>query len=163
MKPWVKSTTIMAVIAMVAGCNFADGIVFYEVVRARQEECLIRENGEFCVEPDQFDPPSVEVWSVEERDTVTLLYIDEEVWVVDALADDADDASPRRAEKRSEFTDGGTGCVTDRSRVITYVADGNTFDGELVSRSVLNGPVACGNTPVGERSIDDVNGGVSGP
>jgi hypothetical protein len=159
----IPSVVVVAFVVAIAGCNFSDGIVFYEVVREREEECLIRQNGEFCVEPEQFDPPSVEVWSVEERESATLLYVDEEVWIMDALPEDADDTTPRRAEKTSIVTDGSTGCVSERKRSVSFVADGETFDGELAVRAVLTGPVACGNTPAGERSIDSVEGGVSGP
>lgn len=146
-----------------AGCT-GDGLVFYEVFRARFEECLIRANGEFCVEPDQFDPPSTEVWTVEEREGRTILYETEEVWILDVIADDADPVTtPRTATKTSVVIDGGTGCRTDTSRTIQFVADGVVFDGTLTSRSVVTGPSACGSTPVGDRSIDTVQGQVSGP
>ena len=74
----------------------SDGLAFYEVVRSRVTECLIRANGEFCVEPDQFDPPSVEVWTVETRADRTILYANEEVWILDALPEDADPATTRK-------------------------------------------------------------------
>ena len=141
-----------------------DGLVFYEVVRARVAECLIRSNGEFCVEPDQFDPPSVEVWTVETRADRTILYANEEVWILDALPDDADPTTtPQSTEKVSVVLNGDTGCRTDTIRSVLFIADSDVFDGTLTSRTVTTGPAACGSTPVGDRRVDSVIGSVSGP
>lgn len=158
---WVP--VIAATVLLSSSCA-SEGLAFYEVVRARVTECLIRANGEFCVEPDQFDPPSIEVWTVETRADRTILYANEEVWVLDALPDDADPATtPRATEKASVVINGETGCRTDAVRAVEFIADGSGFDGTLTSRSVTTGPAACGSTPVGDRSVDSVVGGVSGP
>ncbi len=149
-------------IAASLGC-LDGGMVFYEVVRARSAECLIRANGEFCVEEDQFDPPSVEVWSVEARRGRSILYANEEVWVLDPLPDDAPSGTPEAATKASVVLDGQTGCRTDAERAVEFIADGLNFQGTLTSRAVTTGPESCGSTPVGERSVDDVRGQVSGP
>jgi len=142
----------------------SDDLAFYEVVRSRVTECLIRANGEFCVEPDQFDPPSVEVWTVETRADRTILYANEEVWILDALPEDADPVTtPRATEKVSVVINGETGCRTDAVRAVEFVADRDAFDGTLTSRTVTTGPAACGSTPVGDRSVDSVVGSVSGP
>ncbi len=153
------------------GCG-GDGIGFFEVVRTRLEECAIRSNGEFCVEPEQFDPPVVEVWSVDVRADTAVLYLDEEVWILDDLPDGADKATtPRTATKTSVVIDGATSCRSDASRTVSFISDisvsafGTTgsLQGSLTSRSVLTGPASCGSTPVGERTVDDVVGQVSGP
>jgi hypothetical protein len=150
-------------LALFAGCR-GEGITFYEVVRSRVEECLIRDNGEFCVEPDQFDPPSREVWSTETRGEQLLLYFAEEIWLLEPLAQGADPAlTSRTATKDSFVVDGQGGCRTDLTRTVSFVADGEVFSGSLSSRSVLTGPASCGSTPVGERTLDNVAGGVSGP
>ncbi len=158
---------LLAVAALsMAGCGVAgsDGIIFYESVRARSEECTIRSNGEFCVEPDQFDPPVTEVWGVHVRSDATLLYLDEVVWVMDAQADGADPfADPHTTTRSSTQSDGSSGCTTTRVETITFVADGTALTGTVTARTVLEGPATCGDTPVGERTIDDVNGSGSGP
>jgi hypothetical protein len=153
---------LMAV-SLLSSC-INDGLVFYEVVRSRVTECLIRANGEFCVEPDQFDPPSVEVWTIETRAERTILYANEEVWILDVLPEDADPATtPRTTSKASVVVDGETGCRTDAVRTVEFIADRDAFDGTLTSRTVTTGPAACGSTPVGDRSVDSVVGNVSGP
>lgn len=150
--------------AMTLSVACADGtLVFYEVVRARTAECAIRANGEFCVDEEQFDPPSVEVWSVEAREGRSILYANEEVWVLEPLPADAPTSTPQSTTKASVVVDGQSGCRTDAVRTVEFVADGTTFQGTLSSRTVTTGPEACGSTPVGERSVDDVAGQVSGP
>jgi hypothetical protein len=150
-------------LASLCSCG-SGGLEFYEVLRSRVTECLIRVNGEFCVEPDQFDPPSLEVWTLEERDGRSILYVSEEVWILDVLPEDADPATtPRATTKASVVIDGQTGCRTDAERSVSFIADRNGFEGTLTSRSVTTGPAACGSTPVGLRTVDDVIGGVSGP
>jgi hypothetical protein len=161
-RPSVGSLLLGGAVALSFAC--ADGsLVFYEVLRARTAECLIRANGEFCVEEDQFDPPSVEVWSVEARDGRSILYANEEVWVLDPLPDDAPASTPQSTTKASVVIDGQSGCRTDAMTTVEFVADTNTLQGTLTSRTVTTGPESCGSTPVGERSVDDVVGQVSGP
>jgi hypothetical protein len=153
----------VSVAGLLSSCS-SDGLAFYEVVRSRVTECLIRANGEFCVEPDQFDPPSVEVWTVETRADRTFLYANEQVWILDPLPADADPATtPRSTTNASVSINGQTGCRTDAVRTVSFVADRNGFQGTLTSRTVTTGPAACGSTPTGERSVDDVVGEVSGP
>lgn len=159
----MRSAPLLAAALLSSSCG-NDGLAFYEVVRSRVTECLIRANGEFCVEPDQFDPPSVEVWTIETRADRTILYANEEVWILDALTEDADPATtPRSTEKVSVVINGETGCRTDAVRVVEFVADRTVFDGTLTSRSITTGPAACGSTPVGDRSVDSVVGSPSGP
>jgi hypothetical protein len=160
----MKRLMLLAVLSS-AGCtNSYDGITFYESVRARSEECSIRSNGEFCVEPDQFDPPVTEVWGVHLRSDATLLYLGEEVWVMDAQPDGADPRADAHTTSRSSTqTDGSSGCTTTRVESITFVADGTALTGTVTNRTVLEGAAACGDTPVGERTIDVVNGTGSGP
>ena len=170
-RPLPMSPVLVGLAIGFAGCA-GDGIDFFEVVRSRVDECAIRSNGEFCVEPEQFDPPTVEVWSVETRADVALLYVDEEVWVLDPLADDADPATVERtATKTSVVIDGLSGCRTDAVRAVTFLSVVNrsafgttgSLDGNVSVRSVLTGPESCGSTPVGERTVDVVSGTVSGP
>ncbi len=153
---------IAVVVVVMASSCYGDGIQFYQVLRERSEECLIRENGEFCVEPDQFDPPSSEVWSVETREGVNLLVANEEVWVLDPIAEDDD---PRQvsltATKDSLIINGNSGCRTDAIKSVTFTADGQEFVGELRARSVLTGGAGCGTN--GQRTVDRVIGFVAGP
>lgn len=159
----MKRLLALCLLTSSLGCT-VEGHTFYEVFRARLEECLIRANGEFCVEPDQFDPPSIEVWTVEARDGRSILYANEEVWILDALPDDADPVTtPQRATKTSLVLEGQTGCRTDTTRTVEFVADGVVFDGTVASRAVITGPASCGSTPVGDRTVDTVQGEVSGP
>lgn len=154
----------VVLLALGAGCSPAADIAFYESVRARAEECTIRSNGEFCVEPEQFDAPVTEVWAVQVRSDATLLFLNEDVWVMDQQADGADPfTDPHRAERTSTLTDGTSGCTTTRTTSITFVADGVALTGTVESRTVLEGPTACGDTPVGDRTRDTVTGVGSGP
>ena len=155
---------LLVAVASSAACTNADGITFYESVRARSEECAIRSNGEVCVEPDQFDPPVTEVWGVHLRSDATLLYLDEEVWVMDAQPEGSSPTTDAHTTTRSSTqTDGSSGCTTNRVETITFVADGGVLVGTVTATTVLEGPEACGDTPVGERTIDVVNGTGSGP
>jgi hypothetical protein len=156
---------LLLLVLSLTGCNNSnDGITFYEAVRARSEECTIRSNGEFCVEPDQFDPPVTEVWAVHVRSDATLLYLDEEVWVMDPQAEDASAFADAHTTTRSSTqTDGSAGCTTTRVGTITFVADGTSLTGTVASRTVLEGPASCGDTPIGERTVDIVTGSGGGP
>jgi len=101
-----------------------------------------------------------------------VLYLEEEVWILDDLPDGADQATtPRTATKTSVVIDGATGCRTDGARTVSFLSEISTsafgtsgfLEGSVTSRSVLTGPASCGSTPVGERTVDDVVGQVSGP
>lgn len=145
-----------------AACG-GPSITFYEVLRVRQEECTIRQNGEFCVEPEQFDPPVTEVWSVELHDDRSVLSFDEEVWLLAPLAEGEDPATATYAGEKRLVTTDGTGCTTTALRVVRFTADGAIMNGTLSSRSVLEGPAACGATPTGDRSVDAVSGTAGSP
>jgi hypothetical protein len=148
----------LVVAAGCAGCA-ADDVVFYEVTRSRVEECAIRSNGEFCVEPEQFDPPETTVWTVEIQEHVSRLFVDEEVWVLDPLAEGDDPyAVEQSASRDSTVTSGAGPCTSTKSETISFSADRTTFSGSLFSQTVLSGPAACGDTPVGERSEDELAG-----
>lgn len=143
---------------------YSDGrFRFYDVERARSEECAIRANGEFCVEPEQFDPPVTEVWTVDLNDDISTLYVDEEVWVLDPLPDGPTDDAPRTASRRSIVTDGDTGCTTTRLRDISFVSDEAGLTGTMRESQVLQGPASCGDTPAGQRSVDTLTGFAGGP
>lgn len=162
MRPLLVVATAVAVATLVGACSGPD-ILFYEVLRTREEECAIRQNGEFCVEPEQFEAPVLEVWSVEEHDDRSLLYINEEVWLLEPLPDDADATTPHTATKRQISVVGAGGCTNTSIRSVRFVADNAGFAGTFSSESVLEGPASCGATPSGERFRDDVSGVVSGP
>lgn len=145
------------------GSNDLTQLFFYEAQRTRQEECTIRSNGEFCVEPEQFDPALNEVWVVERRGDRVFLFLDEEVWLMDAQPEGSDlRTDPHAATRRSELTD-GNGCATTKTRSIEFIAEDEQLSGTVRSSSVLQGPPSCGNTPAGERTVDAVTGFVGGP
>ncbi|HEY1097964.1 MAG TPA: hypothetical protein VGF99_03510 [Myxococcota bacterium] len=155
-------------LVVLAGCGGAndglDRLHFFDVQRARTEECTIRSNGEFCVEPEQFDPPVSQVWSIDRRSADTLLVVDEEVWVLDAQPDGADPyRDPWTASRYAEISDGGTGCVTTRTTELEFAFDDDVIAGTVAFRSVVEGPAACGDTPAGERTLDSISGSSSGP
>ncbi len=170
MKRWVSRSFVVVgsfvgavVVPVVGGASCGgDSVVFYEVTRTRSEECTIRSNGEFCVEPDQFDPPRVEVWTIEVQEHVSRVFVDEEVWILDPLPDDADDETTRLATRTSSrsrvVTDGAGPCTATTTEDLSFTADRADFNGELAIRSVIEGPEACGTTPVGERTLDDLKG-----
>ena len=151
-------------VLVVVGGSFAgcarDDVVFYEVTEARVEECAIRSNGEFCVEPDQFDPPRTTVWTVEFNvDKASLLVVDEEVYVLDGGEDGEDPKKTEQTATRSNAVTSGAGpCTSTREETLRFVADGATLTGSLDVKSVLTGPEACGSTPVGERTSDTLAG-----
>ena len=78
------AVAVVVVGAVVFGCA-PPVLVFYETTRTRSAECLIRSNGEFCAEPEEFAAPVIEVWTLEVTDRVSRVFVDEEVWVIDPL------------------------------------------------------------------------------
>lgn len=154
---------VFCVVVGAVGC-VDNSTVFYEVTSARVEECAIRANGEFCVEPDQFDPPETTVWTVELGDKVSRLVVDEEVWVLDPLDEGEDPFQATHTSTRSSIVTSGNGpCTSTKSEALSFSADGTDFGGSLRVETVLSGPEACGDTPVGERSEDDLAGSAFTP
>jgi hypothetical protein len=148
----------LAVVSFVAGCR-PEGLIFYDVQRSRLEQCTIRSNGEFCVEPDQFAAPVLEAWGVELRDDGGLLHLQTETWVLDRLPDGADpNVTPRTATREQVVTSGDAGCVTTSTRSVEFFADGVRLQGTLRATTRIDGPAACGATPVGERAVDILDG-----
>ena len=165
----MKAVVVFA-LAMVplVGCGqgfYSDGrFAFYEVVAARSEECAIRANGEFCVAPEQFDPPITQVWTVDINDDTSTLYVDEEVWVLAPLPDGSDpQTTARTASRRSIVTDGGSGCTTSKHSDISFTFDDVSLSGTMRASSVLEGPASCGDTPAGQRTVDTLTGSIGGP
>ena len=149
---------VVVVVAGLCGCA-RDSMLFYETTRTRSAECAIRSNGEFCAEPEQFAAPVSEVWSVEVKDEVTRLFADEEVWVLDPLAEGEDPFVVRRTSSKASSVSSGAGpCTTTTTRDVSFTADGVDLVGELKTETRLEGPEACGSTPVGERTTDDIVG-----
>lgn len=154
----VTAVAAAAALAAPLGCS-SDDIVFYEVIRARDEECSIRSTGEFCVEPEQFTPPDTSVWTVEFTPTGSRVFADEEVWVLDATEEGADlRQTDHTASRASARTSGNGPCTSTREEKLTFHADGDIFRGTLETQTVLTGPEACGSTPVGERVKDTLKG-----
>ncbi len=135
---------------------------FYEVTTSRTEECAIRVNGEFCVEEDQFDPPVTTVWTIEfpsEKGRPSRLYVDEEVWVLDAIGEDDDPYDVAHSSSRSLIVTSGNGpCTSTKTEELRFKADRLDLNGTLSTSTVLAGPAACGDTPVGERTENDLAG-----
>ncbi len=149
--------------ASVAACG-PQGIAFYDVLRERTEQCSIRSNGEFCVEPEQFAPPLVEAWAIDQRDDAHVLYVGEETWVLAPLPDDADPwTAPRTARREQVVTAGAALCTTTEVESVEFVADGQTLTGSFSGTTRLEGPTACGATPVGERFLEALTGNVGTP
>jgi hypothetical protein len=151
-------------LVFVVGCGPADFFGFYEVTRSRAEECIIRQNGEFCVEPEQFDPPVSEAWTVDLRGAGGFLYIEEEVWVLDPLGEDDDPfETPRKGVRARSTTSGAAGCTRVVNEEVRFAIDREILGGTLSRTTRLEGPVACGETPSGERTVDDVTGFAGAP
>jgi hypothetical protein len=154
---------VVVLVALTSGCG-SPGLLFYDVLRTRTEQCSIRSNGEFCVEPDQFAAPVLEAWAVDLREDGDVLFVAEEAWVLAPLADGVDPwATPRTASRRKVVTAGAALCTTTETTTIEFVADGTTLVGSLRTATRLDGPAACGATPVGERVVEDLNGQVGTP
>ncbi|MDP2340676.1 MAG: hypothetical protein Q8O67_06950 [Deltaproteobacteria bacterium] len=154
----------VVVVALGLGSCARDSVIFYETTRTRTVECDIRSTGEFCAEPEQFDAPVIDVWAVEVTKQIARLYVDEEVWVLDPLAEGEDPfAVERTASKASSIASGAGPCTTTTTRFVQFRADGANLDGQLQTQTILEGPEACGSTPVGERTTDNLSGVAGGP
>jgi hypothetical protein len=146
----------LAAVALAPACN-GDHAIFYDVVQTRTEECAIRSNGEFCAEPEQFSPPVVTVWMIEHTDTVSRVYVDEEVFVLSPLAEGEDPlVAELTGERRAVFVENN--CTTTRDETLRVRADKSVLSGSLARKSVVTGPASCGATPSGERSVDALEG-----
>lgn len=157
---FVVGAFVVVVVGALAGCS-APTTVFYEVTTSRTEECAIRVNGEFCVEPEQFDPPVATVWTVEfphEAERPARLYVDEEVWVLDPIDEGKDPYASSHTASRSSIVTSGNGCTSTKSEALQFTADRTNFTGTLSTSTVLTGPAACGDTPVGQRTENDLAG-----
>jgi hypothetical protein len=140
------------------------GLIFYDVERTRTEQCTIRSNGEFCVEPEQFGPPVFEAWAVEFADDVDRLHIGTETWPLDPLVDGADPATtPRTATRQQIVSTGDGGCVTTTNRSVEFFANDQVLQGTFRATTRIDGPPACGATPVGDRFVDTLSGQVGTP
>jgi hypothetical protein len=154
----LSAVVVAVLVAGVGGCRPA-GLLFYDVTRTRTEQCSIRSDGRFCVEPEQFAAPVTESWGVEFGRSVSLLYVDEQVRVLEPI--DADDDPYTAVHKTTQsriVSAGAAQCTTTTAETITFIADGAEFTGTLRASTKLEGPSACGATPVGEDFIEDLAG-----
>jgi hypothetical protein len=153
----------VTVVAEVAGCA-PTGLTFYDVLRTRTEQCSIRSNGEFCVEPEQFAPPVLEAWAVHLGEDADVLYVDEEAWVLERPAEGADPSTATRTATRQQVIAAGDNlCTTTETRVVEFVADGVSLSGTYRASTRLDGPTSCGTTPVGERVVESLAGQAGTP
>jgi len=153
----------LVVSTAVAACG-PQGIVFYDVLRERTEQCSIRSNGEFCVEPEQFAAPVVEAWALDQRADAHLLFVGEQTWVLAPLPDDADPWTAPRIARREQVAPAGAAlCTTIEVQSVEVVANGQTLTGTFAGSARLEGPAACGATPVGERFLESLTGSVGTP
>lgn len=139
------------------GACRCDSFRFYEVTRARVEECDILPQGELCDEPEGFAPPVVETWSVERVAEQIRVYVDEEVWVANAQ-DPEDDPDFITASKLEVDTREPGPCVSTTTRSFEIIADFQGLAGEIAERTRLDGPEECGETPTGLRTRARVDG-----
>ncbi len=162
-----KSSRVVVVasfLVLVGGGCARDSLTFYKTTRTRTAECAIRDNGEFCAEPEQFSAPVIDVWAVEITDKIARLFVDEEVWVLDPVAEGEDPFAVERSASKASSTATGSGpCTTTTTRAVAFFADGANLAGTLKTQTVLEGPESCGNTPVGERTTDELVGVLDGP
>lgn len=153
---------IVVLVASIAGCN-AQNLRFYEIIRTRTEECSIRPNGEFCKEPEQFDPPVTEVWSIEARPDAVFLYVDDETWLLDEMPEGSDSRTPRTGTRTTVVTRTPGPCTSTTQRSVSIVFDDVALSGSYAESTRLDGALSCGETPVGQRFADDVAGAVGAP
>ena len=157
------AVAVVVVGAVVFGCA-PPVLVFYETTRTRSAECLIRSNGEFCAEPEEFAAPVIEVWTLEVTDRVSRVFVDEEVWVIDPLPEgEPPFAAFRTAARSISVASGVEPCTTTTTQNLGFTADDKSLSGELKTETRLEGPAACGNTPVGERTTDELAGVAGAP
>jgi hypothetical protein len=159
----IVTRLVVAAAALLPACAPA-GLTFYDVQRSRTEQCAIRSNGEFCVEPEQFAPPVFEAWAVDLGDDADLLYVDEQVWVLAPLSDGDDpQVTPRKAQRSRVVSAGDALCTTTETQTVEFVADALGLAGTYEMSTRLDGPAACGTTPVGERIVEDLTGQAGTP
>jgi hypothetical protein len=158
------SIIVAAVVVVSLGACAPAGQVFYDVLRTRAEECAIRSTGEFCVDAEQFAPPYLQNWAVDLGDDVDIVIIDGEVWRLAPLADGDDPwTTPRTAQFEQVVTTGAALCTTTTTSSLEFVANGAVLTGTFRSRSRLVGPEGCGETPIGERVVDTLDGQAGTP
>jgi hypothetical protein len=152
------SVAVAVVVACVSGCR-PEGLVFYDVTRTRSEQCSIRSDGRFCVEPEQFAAPVTESWGVEFGRVASVLYVDEQVRVLEPIDAEQDPYTTVRKTTQSRIVSSGAAqCTTTTAETITFIADGAELTGTLRASTTLEGPSACGATPVGEDFVEDLAG-----
>lgn len=161
---------LVACLLLVAasGACRCDTFYFYDVVRARTEECDILPQGELCDEPEGFAPPVTEVWGVEHTGDQVRVYVDEEVWIANP-ANPEDDPDFVTANKLEVSAREPGPCTTARTRSFEIFASAawvngvltGELTGEIAERSRLDGPEECGETPTGLRTNSRLDGALS--
>ncbi|MBI1946132.1 MAG: hypothetical protein HYS27_10570 [Deltaproteobacteria bacterium] len=154
---------LVACLLLVAagGACRCDSFYFYDVVRARTEECDILPQGELCDEPDGFAPPVTEVWGIEHTGDQVRVYVDEEVWIANP-ANPEDDPDFVTANKLEVSAREPGPCTTTRTRSFELLASFEGLTGEIAERSRLDGPEECGETPTGLRTLSRLDGVLAG-
>lgn len=141
-------------------CAF-DGLRFYEVTRTPTDECDIRPQGEFCVTVEELSPPTFEIWSVERHGDEVRVFVDDEVWVAQPPGE-GDEAELVVADKLEVVTAEPGPCTTETVRSLSVLATADDITGTLGDKVRLEGPEACGETPLGKRTQSRIDGVVAG-
>ena len=148
---WVGLSLLAAYLVSLPGCVT---LLRYEVLRIPLEDCEIRSNGEFCDEPIDFPPATVEIWALDVNETHTLLYIGDETWVAAGIEGE------RRVTK--EESSSRNSCTTTTTRTLIFNEDGQALTGTFEESFRVEGPESCGDAPFGARARFDL-AGATGP
>lgn len=155
-----RNLAALVLVVACGACRF-DTFRFYDVTRARTEECDILPQGELCDEPEGFAPPVDEVWAVEHVGEQVRVYVDEEVWVANPATAEGDPDFIAATKLEVSAREPGP-CTTTRSRSFEILASFEGLTGEIAERSRLDGPEECGETPTGLRTTSRLDGALAG-
>lgn len=135
--------SLVALTGVLLGTTGCNPILRYNVSQATAEDCIIRTNGEFCDEAEQFPPPTVAVWSIEVREDITYIYIGDETWVAHQLEGPFTILKEERQSRNL--------CTTEYTRELSFDYDFESLSGTFDERVRTDGPDSCGDTPFGNR------------
>jgi hypothetical protein len=155
--------TLCTIACAFIGCGgdvvSGNDVTNFRVLQTPIEDCSLRPNGEFCKEPEQFRAPKTTSLTVDIGPALGRVFLEESIYLLDAAAEGVDPLTAERTGSRRfvETREPGP-CTSSIEETIRFTVTGEAFSGELRSRNVLNGPQACGATPIGERTTITLSG-----
>lgn len=132
-----------------SGCS---DTTLYEVTMTMVLRCEVRPNGEFCGDPVS---PSTQIFVVKHQADSTLVYFDDEAWVVEG------EEGELLVIKEQSVTREPGPCTTSSRRELRFQEVSSSFTGTLSTSTRIEGPDSCGETPRGTREVVSLTGYVT--